>query len=358
MHSDRLLRIRSLMVISVLAVGIAACQAVGSDGTDSANGPEGAGETASSSTAASDTSDAAAAQLYDALAKAASEPKLHVAMYRETYATKADADARRDPGSIASSVSELDTTNGNYRSVFATNVLEHPGFSVGRCIDGTTYNDDYTRVNKGKRATSLENIAGHLKLLPEGHLYEVTQPVTFISCPHLGLMPQAPPDLAMARLSDGVFPVTLAPEQAQAWKQSVAAAALFTVRDEGMVEKDGRQLRQLSFAPKNEDDINQQLYDIFYEAAGIAQIEAEQPDAGWEHGFIGINPNNTGSVGGFYLIDEGKNLPVYSELYGTNPDKESGESPAAGRNIARTKQNYRFPAKLRLDLDSPLEFLD
>jgi len=120
------------------------------------------------------------------------------------------------------------------------------------------------------------------------------------------------------------------------------------------VRKDGKTLRKLRLTPVQENGVNQRLFDIFYQAAEIEKVK----DAGWQHGFISINPSNTGSVGGFYLIDEKTNLPVYSELYGTNPDKQSGESPAAGKNIARTKQNYRFPAELIITLDTPLDFTE
>jgi len=60
-------------------------------------------------------------------------------------------------------------------------------------------------------------------------------------------------------------------------------------------------------------------------------------------------------VGGFYLIDEKTNLPVYSELYGTNPDRASDVRPTA-KAITRSKQNYSFPAELTITLDTPLEF--
>lgn len=303
--------------------------------------------------------DATKSQFYGALGNAAKQQKLRVGMYRETFATRTDADARRNVGTVSSSVSEVDTEAGKYRSVFATNTFGDEGFRVGRCIDNVTYGDYYQPpAIRTDHAKTLSDAATRLKLIPEGNLYEVTQPLQFITCPHLGLMPANPP-IAMSRLSDGVFPVTLSPPQAKKWQEKIEKADFFEVKDEGIMERGGKKLRKISFKPKADDDwsINKKLYDIFYEAGEIAKIKAEQPRAEVDYEFQPINPMNTGSIGGFYLIDESKNLPVYSELYGTNPDKQ-GESGVAKRNIARTKQTYAYPAQLTLSLDTPLEFLE
>lgn len=302
--------------------------------------------------------DAAKSTLYEALANAAGQQRIKVGMYRETFASKVDADSRKNIGSIASSVSEVDTGAGKYRSVFAANILGDDGFSVGRCIDDVTYSDYYQApAARTERARTLEDAVSRLRLMPEGNLYKVTQPLRFITCPHLGLMPASPP-VAMSRLSDGVFPVTLSASQAKKWKEEVTEADLFEVNDEGTVERGSATLRKISFTPKADDDfsLNKKLYDIFYKAGEIAKIKAEQPRAEVDYEFQPINPMNTGSVGGFYLIDESKKLPVYSELYGANPDKQ-GES-VAKRNIARTKQSYTYPTQLTLGLDTPLEFLE
>lgn len=295
--------------------------------------------------------------LYAALANAAQQQKIRVAMYRETFAAKADADARKNIGSVASSVSEVDTQKG-FRSVFANNILQDDGsYMIGRCIDGTTYNDYYQAPAKiTARAKTLQEAAGRLKLMPDGNLYQVTQPLTYISCPHLGLLPASPP-IAMSRLSDGVFPVTLSETQAKNWQQKVAAAKFFTIKDEGVVERNGQKLRKISIVP-TDDTTNRKLYDIFRDAGEVAKIKAEQPKAEIDYEFQSINPNNSGGVGGYYLLDTQKNLPVYSELYGTNPDKQTNETPAARRNIARTKQTYTYPSQLTLGFDTPLEFLD
>lgn len=299
----------------------------------------------------------AEATLYSALANAAKQQKIRVSMYRETFATEADADARQNIGTVASSVSELDTDKG-YRSVYAHNLLQEDGlFSVGRCMDGTTYNDYYKSPAKhSARAKTLREAAERLTLMPDGNLFKVTQALTYIPCPHLGLLPASPP-LAVARLSDGIFPVTFSDKQARNWQQKIQAAKLFAVKDEGLVERDGAQVRKISFVSRG-DMTNQRLYDIFYKSGEIAKIKSEQPKAEVDYEFQSINQNNIGGIGGYYLLDEQKNLPVYSELYGTNPDKNTAKSKAANRNIARTKQIYAYPAGLTLRLDTPLEFLE
>ena len=87
----------------------------------------------------------------------------------------------------------------------------------------------------------------------------------------------------------------------------------------------------------------------------IEKIQREQSKAEYQYEFISVGPVNTGSVGGFYLIDESTKLPVYSELYNTNPDKD--DKDRGRQNIARTKQTYAFGQPLALTLESQLEII-
>lgn len=303
------------------------------------------------------SANAAAEKFYTMLAKAASQPRIHLGMYRETFANKADADNRKNPGFILSSVSELDTTQSLYRSVWSNNQSEPPAFAFGRCMDGKTYWSYYGSENPGTPPTNLKDVPSQFKLAPEGHLHIFDQPLNFITCKYLGMNPPGISDnLANSRLSDGVYPVGLNAEEAQTWKQKVSEADPFTVKDEGTVQKNGQTLRKLSFSPKDEETVNRKLYDIFYQAANIESIK-QDPNKLWHFLFVTINPEKTGSVGGFYLVDEKTNLPVYSELYGTNPDKASDVEPSV-KSIARTRQNYSFPPELTITLDTPLEFLE
>lgn len=297
---------------------------------------------------------ATARLFYDALGNAAKQQKLRVAMYRATYANRADADKKQNIGREASSVAEVDITAGKVRAVYATSVTHAPEFAIGRCMDNTEYNDDYF-VSKQPRPTSLGAAADALKT--NERLYKVTQNLVFVVCPSLGVMPSAAFDLASFRLSDGVFPVTLTDTQAHNWKTKLQDANLFTLKDEGVVEREGRQLRRISFSPTASDEINQRLYTIFSEAGEIEKIKREHPEAHWEYEFITVNPANTGSVSGFYLIDEKTKLPVYSEMNGINKDKENKEK-SARFNIARTKQAYTFGKPLSLEFASPLEILE
>jgi len=310
-----------------------------------------------------DSGGTAEALFFAALQNAARQQRLRVAMYRETFATKADAEARRNVGTFASSVSEVDTEKSRFRSVWANNILQE-GFSVGRCVDGRIFNDYY--AGDSQRASTLAQAATRLELRPVGDLFEVTQPLRFVTCPHLGLLPASPP-LAMSRLSDGVFPVTLSDQQAANWAEQVRTAHLFDYRDEGVVTRDGAPLRKISFGPREgELSVNRTLYDVFRAAGEIDRITAEYPTAEVAYEFQSINPLNSGGVGGHYLIDETRNLPVYSELQGTNPDRPGAAGAdnskrsggAATDNIARTRQTYAYPTELTIDVDSPLELLE
>lgn len=291
---------------------------------------------------------------YDSLENAARQQQARVAMYRSTFNSKADADARKNIGSEASSVAEVHTKVGKIRAVYATNVVKPSEFIIGRCIDGTTYVDDY-QDKRLPRPTSLADASAALKT--NERIVRVTEALVFIPCPNLGILGGGSVDLASFRFSDGVFPVTLNDQQAKNWKEKVQAADLFTITDEGMVTRDGKQLRKISFAGKNVAGINRQLDTIFKDAGEIEKIKAENPKAVWQYEFLPINPLATGSIAGFYLIDEQTKLPVYSELSGINEDKKADENSTARLNIARTKQTYTFGRPLSLTMQSQLELL-
>lgn len=304
-------------------------------------------------TANSDTSrNPAAILFYNTLSNAAKQSQIRVAMYRATYSSKADADAGKNIGTTASSVAELDLGITKWRSVFATNVADTPNFAIGRCIDGTTYSDDYNATDTPP-PTTLETAAEVLKT--NQHVHKTSVPI-FNPCPQVGVMIEASVDLASFRLSDGMFPVTITAAQAENWKNLAQKADLFTIKDEGMVEQNGRQLKKISFTPKDPINASSRLHEIFSEAGEIDKIQTEHPNAVYKYEFISMNPGNTGGVGGFYLIDEKSKLPVYSELYGTNSDRESSKS-SSRFNIARTKQTYDFGKPLSLTDQSPLEII-
>lgn len=291
---------------------------------------------------------------YDALGNAAKQQQYRIAMYRATYANKADADTAQNVGTETSSVAEIDNAAGKSRSVYATNAADAPKFHMGRCLDGAVYGDNF-RTGVNPHTTTLAETAELLRTNKQ--LYRLTETASLSVCPKLGVSQLGALDLASYRYSDGIFPVTLTDTQAENWKNKVKEAKLFTFKDEGVVERDGKQLKKISFTPKDDTSVNATLNDIFKETAEIAKIKAEIPKAEVDFEFISIGTRNTGSAGGFYLIDEASKLPVYSELYSTNPDKTLSRDDASEMNIARTKQTYTFNKPLSLSMDSPLEIL-
>ena len=292
--------------------------------------------------------------LYAALANAAQQQRIRVAMLRHTYANVADSKSQTNAGVIASTVSEIDTAKGKYRNVFANKNLGKDSYSLGRCLDGTNYIDGKPESQKPKTLVEAN------RLLPR--IPRVTQNLQFVTCKRVGLFPAtASVDLAPVRLSDGVFPVTLQPNQANAWKDKLKAADIFTVTDEGEQTFDGKTVRKYSFAPKGGwHTVNQQLYDIFYEAAEIQKIKSENnPNAQYDYSFISSNPANSGGVKGYYLVDTQAKLPVYSELQGLNTDKPTGEkSDIARLHIGVSKQKYSYPEALTLTDRSLLEIIE
>jgi len=292
---------------------------------------------------------AATKTLFDALGKAASEPIIRVAMLRRTYATKADLASNTNPGTIQSSVAEI--SSQNFRALYAQRLFTQDSFSMQRCQDNnTTYIDGGAGTGRVQPKT-LAEANEYLK-----QMYLVTQPLQFIICPHAGVMPGGGPDLAPARLSDGVMPVTLSKSQADQWK--ARAAELFEVTDQGMVAHGGKQLHKYSFAPRGEAaDMNERLYDIFYETAEIDNIKRDHPKAEWVYEYINVNGGRRGGVQGFYLIDDTTGLPAYSEVQGIDKD-DTRDTPVARATLGFNKQTYAFPTALTIELTSPLEILE
>ena len=302
---------------------------------------------------AQQTTNAAENTLFTALEKAAAKQTIRAAVFRQTFATKADLQANTNPGVIQSSVAEIDAASGKYSHVYAQKMYDKTEFDMERCVQNVTFVDAASAFTGRALPTSLTAAGEYLKTM-----YKVTEPLQFIACPNVGVMPGLPPEMAPARLSDGIMPVTLQPAQAAMWREKLTASGLFTVKDEGMVTRDGRQLHKYSVMPKdNRADVNQKLYDIFYEAAEIAKVKQQSPKAKWEYGFLSINPNYNGSIQGFYLIDEKSGLPVYSELQGLHTDNTSDKG-AAKATIGFNKQTYAYPASLTLNESSPLEILE
>ncbi len=293
------------------------------------------------------------ALFYDSLGNAAKQQQYRIAMYRATYANKADADAAQNVGTQTSSVAEIDNPAGKTRSVYATSVVDAPNFHMGRCLDGVAYGDNF-RTGVNPHPTTLSDTAALLNANQK--LFKLSE-VSFTPCPKLGVSPFGALDLASYRYSDGVFPVTLTDSQADTWKNKLKEAQLFNFKDEGKVDYEGKQLKKISFTPKNDETVNGTLQDIFTQSAELEKIKREHPTAEVAYEFISIGTQNTGSVGGFYLIDEATKLPVYSELYSTNPDRALNREDSSELNMARTKQKYAFGQPLALKFESPLEIL-
>jgi hypothetical protein len=292
---------------------------------------------------------AAATKLFDALGKAAAQQNIKVAQLRKTYATKADLASDTDPGFIQSSVGEV--VSQKFRGLYAQRLYDKETFNMQRCIDGTPYVDGLGAAATRQAPKSLAEANEYLK-----QMYRTGSP-DFTVCTNIGMLPNASPDIAQVRLSDGLLPITLSEQQAANWKNKVQAANLFAVKDEGMVAHAGKQLHKYSFAPHGDGEgVNTALYNIFYEAGEIDKIKRDLPGAKWEYEFITVNPAHVGGVQGFYLLDDATGLPVYSELQGINQDRTK-ERPVARANLGFNKQNFTYPTAPTVELTTPLEFL-
>lgn len=332
--------IPAIVVVVLLGAGLIFF-ALGGNKKDTKNGDAGDSKTAIS--------------LYDVLAKGASQKNIRVAQYRTTYATKADLESKNDPGFVQSSIGEL--VNNKYRAVYAQRMYDKTDYNMERCMDGVSYWDGLGTAF-GSQRPAPKTLAESNEYLKQ--MYRVTEAVQFTVCPYVGVMPGGTLDLAPARMSDGLMPVTLSDSQAANWKSKLQTASLFTVTDEGMVTHDGKQVRKYSFAPRGDaSTVNEQLYDIFYEAGEIEKIMREQPKAEWKYEFIGINTANHGGIKGYYLVDEQTGLPVFSELYGIGEDKDKDPArPVTKANLGYNKQSYAYPSAPTIELNTPLEIVE
>ncbi len=297
----------------------------------------------------------AVAGFYDALANGAKQKNIRVAQYRTTYATKADLETKNDPGFIQSSIGEL--VNNKYRGVYAQRPYDKTEFDMERCIDGTAYWDGLVSAG-GSGRPAPKNLTEANEYLKQ--MYRVTEAGSFSVCPYIGVRPGGIIDLAPARMSDGFMPVTLTDDQAANWKNKLQAANLFTIKDEGVVARSGKQLRKYSFEPRGDAmTINDQLFNIFYETAEIEKIVREHPKAEWKYEFISINTAKNGGIKGYYLMDEQTGLPVYSELTGVGEDKQkAADQPVRKANLGFNKQTYQYPSAPTIELTTPLEILE
>lgn len=296
-----------------------------------------------------------AENFYTMLGKGAAQPNIRVAQFRTTYATKTDLESKNDPGFIQSSIAEV--ANNKFRAVYAQRLYnaDKPEFRMERCIDGTAYIDGLGSASGSQRPApkSLPEANEYLK-----QMYKSTVEGGFVVCPYLGLMPAGSIDLAPARLSDGFMPVTLTEAQATNWKNKLKAADLFTIKDDGIMTHNGKQVRKYSFTPRGDAlVVNDKLYNIFYEAGEIEKIMREHPKAQWKYEFLSINGANNGGIKGYYLVDESSGLPVFSELKGIKEDKTK-DSDVAKANIGYNKQTYAYPASPTIELTTPLEILE
>jgi hypothetical protein len=297
----------------------------------------------------------AVAGFYDSLAKGASQQNIRVAQYRTTYATKADLEAKSDPGYVQSSIGEL--VNNKYRGVYAQKPYDKTEFDMERCIDGVAYWDGLVSAG-GSGRPAPKNLTEANEYLKQ--MYRLTEAGAFAVCSSIGLRPGGVVDLAPSRMSDGFMPVTFSESQASNWKNKLQAADLFTIKDEGITEHNAKKLRKYSFEPRGDaSTINKQLYDIFYETGEIEKIMRDHPKAEWKYEFISINAINNGGIKGYYLVDEQTGLPVYSELIGVGEDKQKApDQPVRKANLGFNKQTYQYPTGPTIELTTPLEILE
>lgn len=287
---------------------------------------------------------------YTMLGNAAHQQRLRVTMYHATYASRADAKAGRNPSTVHATISEIDTISKDYRNVYAFTFKDSEIYEVGRCIgqrDFRNFSD-----SAAEKPRSLEAAVQKLSSLQEAAVVLPNNPCTHVGIASIAL---GQPTLAAARLSDGIMPVTISEAQAKKWKTALQQADLFAVKDDGMVTKDGRRLHKYSFISRaKRQDANSQLYKLFYEHAEIKKLQQASPRAEWVYEFINLGHVQSGTLGGYYLVDDTKQLPVYSELALT-PTVDKEDANKAG--LVRSKQKYAYPEKLTIDPATPLEIL-
>lgn len=283
-------------------------------------------------TPASDNS-STATLFYDTLQNAAQQTRVRMAHYQAEYKTEDDQKANKID-SFDESLAEFDTKTKQYSSVFVYGDTVSP--LPERCVKNQIYSFQTYDVTTLQQAEDALKRPSH-PALPD--------PSDSQYGPCLYNSPFRP-----GKLTDGIIPIGFSAQQAQSWVTYLKGIGLLTLKDEGTTTYKGKTGHKISFT-LNQVQGSQGTTDLFF----FAQRDGTTNKNGGNNQdptyFDRIlDPGNGTNLKGFYIIDEAKKLPMYSEF-------QSIGVPNIDYNPLVTKQNYTFNADFTITQTTLLEKL-
>lgn len=255
---------------------------------------------------------------YSTLSNASQQTKVHFAFDSTGYPSQAAQSAGQTPDRLTS-VSEFDTGSKAYSTVYASGG-SYDG--VGRCVN----NQIYTLTDDKFAASYDEAVA----LLSQGFSVATTPPATTSPCAYNGAY-------RYGKLTDGIIPIGLTKQQADSWTTYLKGVNMFVLKDEGMVQYQGKSGHKISFTLGTYNS-QKLLSDSFY--------FAERDGATGQKGGNKVDPtyfdDSLGEAGGadlsgYYIIDEAAKLPIYSQFTKhATPDTADSFAPLT------TQQQYQY----------------
>jgi hypothetical protein len=273
----------------------------------------------------------ATALFYDMVVTASQKIKAGLTYAERDFDSKAQFDAH-SPSGRRFSVAELDSTTKEYRAVFADQIGngETARYIVRRCIDGKTLEPDVTGLIQ-----TLEDMQDVIK----GPFKESTGG-TVNDC-----------DVAdprrIGRISDGVMPLGLTTQQADALKHALKESEFLVIEDGGSATYQQKPVRKLKLTTNSIAGTGS--FSESVKQSGI-QLTTDKGEVGPDS-YHFDDMATSDNVQGYFLVDEQTKLPVYSEFTSVGLLDFSKQ----GRQV---KQQYVYPDSLTITRDTPLTILE
>jgi len=268
---------------------------------------------------------------YDMVVTASQKNKAALTYAVRDFDSKAQLDAH-SPTQRLFSMAELDSRTKEYRAVFADQIGsgETARYIVRRCVDAKTLEPDVTGTIQ-----TLEDMQNTIK----GPFKESTGG-TVNDC-----------DVAdprrLGRISDGIIPVGLTNQQANALKQALQESEFLVIGDGGVAVYQQKPVRKLELTSNSIAGTGSFFQSV--KQSGL-QLTTGSGDVGPDS-YRFDDMATSDNVQGYFLVDEQTKLPVYSEFTSVGLLYSSKQ----GKQI---KQQYAYPDSLTITRDTPLTILE
>ncbi|HSW81824.1 MAG TPA: hypothetical protein VLG40_05545 [Candidatus Saccharimonas sp.] len=270
---------------------------------------------------------------YDTLQNAAQQTRVRMAHYQVQYKSTDDQKANKI-NSLDESLAELDTKSKQYSSVFVYGDSFSP--LAERCVKNQIY------TFKTYDVTSFQQAEDALKQPAHPAIADPSDS-QFGPCLYTSRF-------RPGKVTDGIIPLGFTAQQAESWITALKNINLLHLKDEGTTTYKGKTGHKISFT-LNQVQGSQGTTDLFFYAQrdGTSKTTGANNKDPMHFDRI-LDPGSGTNLSGFYIIDEAKKLPMYSEF-------NSGSVPDIDYQPLSTKQNYTFNADFTITQTTLLEKL-